>query len=125
MIGRLTKDPEMRYTTTNNIPVASFGLAVNRPMKKEEEQKADFFNVTVWNKTAEFVSKYFVKGQQIGLTGKIQNKSYETKEGQKVNTFEIIADSVYFADSKKTNNEQTNNEITANTYPDDDDGLPF
>ena len=71
-MGRLTRDPEVRYTQTNNTRVASFSLAVNRRFTRQgEERQADFFNVVAWNKTGEFCSKYFKKGQQVGVIGRL------------------------------------------------------
>lgn len=102
LLGRLTKDPEIRYTQTNNTMVASFSLAVNRRFTKQgEERQADFINIVAWGKTAEFVSKYFKKGQQVGVIGRIQTRNYEDEKGQKHYITEVIAEETYFADSKK------------------------
>ena len=84
LMGRLTRDPETRYTQGNNTAVCSFSLAVNRRFKQEGQPDADFINVTAWAKTAEFVSKYFTKGQQIGVIGRIQTRNYDDKDGKKV-----------------------------------------
>jgi single-strand DNA-binding protein len=99
MMGRLTKDPEMRVTNSGK-NVASFTLAVNRRFAKEEP-KADFFNVTAWNKTAEFVGKYFTKGQQVLVSGRLENRSWEDNAGVKRYATDVIAEEVEFADSKK------------------------
>lgn len=102
LIGRLTKEPEIRYTQSNNTMVASFNLAVNRRFTKEnEERQADFINVVAWSKTAEFVSKYFKKGQQVGIVGRIQTRNWDDEQGKKHYITEIVAEEVYFADSKK------------------------
>ena len=101
LLGRLTKNPEVRYTQTTNTLVASFTLAVNRRFAKEGEQQADFINVVSWNKTAEFVSKYFKKGQQVAIVGRIQTRNYDDNNGVKHYVTEVIAEEVYFADSKK------------------------
>lgn len=102
LIGRLTKDPEIRYTQTNNTMVANFSLAVNRRFVKEnEERQVDFINIVAWSKTAEFINKYFKKGQQIGIVGRIQTRNWEDEQGQKHYATEVIAEEVYFADSKK------------------------
>ena len=106
LLGRLTRDPEVRYTQTSNIMVANFSLAVNRPVK--EEKKADFINIVSWGKIAEFVNKYFKKGQQIVVEGRIQTRNYENSEGKKIYVTEVIAERVYFADSKKDNTEFEN-----------------
>ena len=128
LMGRLTKDPEVRYTQTNNTLVASFTLAVNRRFAKEgEERQADFINIVAWAKTGEFCSKYFTKGQQVGIIGRIQTRSWDDDEGNKRYATEVIAEEAYFADSKKdgSNNTQTSTseenpyEITS------DDDLPF
>lgn len=124
-MGRLTKDPDIRYTQTNNIMVASFSLAVNKRFAKEGEQQADFINIVAWSKTAEFVSKYFRKGQQVAVIGRIQTRNYEDDKGTKHYITEVIAEEVYFADSKKegtTEITQTQNEFAPIQ---DDDILPF
>ena len=80
LMGRLTRDPEVRYTQTNNTVVASFSLAVNRRFAKQgEERQADFINIVAWSKLGEFCSKYFKKGQQVGIIGRIQEHGMMTK----------------------------------------------
>jgi single-strand DNA-binding protein len=102
LIGRLTKDPEVRYTQTNNTLVASFNIAVNRRFAKEtDEVKADFIPIIAWAKTGEFCSKYFKKGQQVGIIGRIQTRNWDDEQGTKHYATEVIAEEVYFADSKK------------------------
>lgn len=102
LIGRLTKDPEVRYTQTNNTLVANFTLAVNRRFAKEtDEIKADFIPIIAWSKTGEFCSKYFKKGQQVGIVGRIQTRNWDDEQGVKHYATEVIAEEVYFADSKK------------------------
>ena len=129
LIGRLAKDVEVRYTQSTNIMVAQFSLAVNRRFVKQgEERQADFINIVAWSKTAEFCSKYFKKGQQIGLVGRIQTRSYEDNNGQKRYVTEVVAEEVYFAgDNKTQNNSVQQNEVYedpfANNVPQDD--LPF
>lgn len=106
LIGRLTKDPEVRYTQTNNTLVASFNIAVNRRFVRDgEERQADFIPIVAWSKTGEFVSKYFQKGQQVGIIGRIQTRTYDDDNGQRHYITEVIAEEVYFADSKKNNSE--------------------
>lgn len=106
LLGRLTKDPEIRYTQTNNTAVASFSLAVNRRFGKEgEERQADFINIVSWGKTAQFCEKYFKKGMQIALVGRIQTRTYDDTEGKKHYVTEVVAEEVYFADSKKESQE--------------------
>ncbi len=125
-MGRLTKDPDIRYTQTNNIMVASFSLAVNRRFAKEgEERQADFINIVAWNKTAEFVSKYFKKGQQVAVVGRIQTRNYEDDKGTKHYITEVIAEEVYFADSKKEGTTETTQNQNELAPIQDDDTLPF
>jgi single-strand DNA-binding protein len=102
--GRLTTDPELK-TTPSGIPVVSFTVAVNRRFgsKAGEESTADFFNVTAWRQTAEFVSKYFSKGRMAVVSGRLQIRNWTDKDGNKRRTAEVIADNVYFADSKNSN----------------------
>lgn len=123
LMGRLTKDPEVRYTQTNNTQVTSFTLAVNRRFKKEGQPDADFINIVAWSKTAEFCSKYFKKGQQVGVIGRIQTRNWEDDQGQKHYVTEVVAEEAYFADSKKENSNETSQEEFAPIQ--DDDELPF
>ncbi|MEG2174058.1 MAG: single-stranded DNA-binding protein [Oscillospiraceae bacterium] len=99
LIGRLVADPEMR-TTPQGINVATFRLAVDRPFSKGSEKKADFINITCWRERAEFVCKYFAKGRAIGVDGSIQTREYNDKDGNKRYAFEIVADRVFFVESK-------------------------
>lgn len=133
LLGRLTKDVETRYTQTNNSLVATFTLAVNRRFAKEgEERQTDFINIVAWGKTGEFSSKYFKKGLQVAVVGRLQNRSYEDNNGQKKYVTEVIAEEVYFAES---NNRQTadvsilNSPVNTQTEDDgtfsSDDELPF
>lgn len=102
LMGRLTKDPEVRYTHTSNTMVVNFTIAVNRRFVKEgEERQADFIPIIAWNKLAEFCSKYFVKGQQVGIIGRIQTRNWEDEQGQKHYTTEVVAEEAYFAESKR------------------------
>lgn len=100
-LGRLTKEPEVRYTSATNTQVTIFTLAVNRKYKQEGQPEADFFNLTAFGKTAEFISKYFTKGQQVLVTGRIQNRTWEDDKGQKRYATDFIVEEKYFADSKK------------------------
>ena len=102
LMGRLTRDPEVRYTQANNTLVASFTLAVNRRFARQgEERQADFINIVAWGKTGEFCSKYFRKGQQVGIIGRIQTRNWDDDQGQKHYATEVIAEETYFADSKR------------------------
>ena len=102
LMGRLTRDPEVRYTQTSNTLVASFSLAVNRRFTREgDAQTADFINIVAWGKTGEFCSKYFKKGQQVAVVGRIQTRTWEDQQGQKRYVTEVIAEETYFADSRR------------------------
>ena len=97
--GRLTSEPELK-TTQSGLSVVSFSVAVNRKTKQGEEQKADFFNVTAWRQTAEFVARYFKKGSSICIVGSLQTSSWTNQKGEKQYRTDIVADEVMFVDSK-------------------------
>ena len=99
LIGRLTRDPEIRYTD-GGASIARFGLAVERRFKQENGADADFINIVSFGKTAEFIEKYFHKGMKIALNGRIQTGSYTDKDGKKVYTTDIVAENVEFCESK-------------------------
>ncbi len=103
LTGRLTADPELKYTQ-NNVPVCSFSIAVDRRYKQGEERQADFINITAWRSTAEFVSKHFSKGSMIGIEGSIQTRRYQDSEGKNRTAFEVIANNVQFVEYKKAEN---------------------
>ena len=106
LMGRLTKDPEVRYTQNTNTLVANFNLAVNRRFVKEgEERQADFITIIAFTKLGEFCSKYFKKGQQVAVVGRLQTRNWEDEQGQKHYATEVIAEEAYFADSKKESND--------------------
>ena len=109
LIGRLTRDPEIRYTD-GGASIARFGLAVDRRFKQENGADADFINIVSFGKTAEFIEKYFHKGMKIALNGRIQTGSYTDKDGKKVYTTDIVAETVEFCESKGTS---SNNDATA------------
>ncbi len=144
LMGRLTADPELRHTP-NDIPVTSFTLAVNRSyVKSGSERQTDFIDVVAWRSTAEFVSRYFSKGQLVAVEGSIQTRTYQDKDGNNRKAVEVVANNVHFAEPKRDNsnnniqnenNYSQNNEQTSNSYsngdsddfkevPTDDD-LPF
>jgi single-strand DNA-binding protein len=102
LTGRLTKDPELRYTqSAEPQAVAKFSLAVERNYTKPDGlREVDFFDVIAWRKTAEFISKYFIKGMRVALTGRLQQRRYE-HEGKNRSAVEVVAENVYFADGKK------------------------
>ena len=100
LMGRLTRDPELRRTP-GGTPVTSFSLAVDRDFKDQNgEKETDFIDVVAWRNTAEFVSKYFTKGRMAVVDGRLQVRDYTDREGNKRRTAEVVADSVYFGDSK-------------------------
>ncbi len=120
LIGRLTKDPDLK-TTQSGLSVCRFTVAVDRPYSKEKQ--TDFINCLAWRQTADFICKYFAKGQRIALIGSIQTGSYE-KDGSKVYTTEVNVSSVEFCESKKQNETAQTNEATEE-IPLVDDDLPF
>lgn len=100
LIGRLTKDPELRYTPANAVAVTKFTLAVNRRFSNEQ-QKADFVPIVVWRAQAENCAKYLGKGSLVAVEGRLQIRPYEDREGQRRTATEVVADSVQFLDSKE------------------------
>lgn len=142
LVGRLTKDPEFR-TTPSGVDVATFTLAVNRNFKsKNGEQQADFINCVVFRKQAENVNNYLNKGSLAGIDGRLQSRSYENAEGQRVFVTEVVCDSVQFLEPKNaqaSNNNQSNNQVqqrekalqsdnpfnNSNNFDMDDSSLPF
>ena len=102
LMGRLTRDPELRYTGSN-VPVASFSIAVDRDFGRGEngEKQTDFINVSAWRQTGEFVSKYFTKGSMIVVSGRLQIRDYTDRDGNRRTAAEVVADNVYFGDSKR------------------------
>ena len=104
LIGRLVRDPDVRYTQGNNsMAVAKFTLAVDRKIKRDNEQNADFINCVAFGKAGEFVEKYFHKGMKVAVSGRIQTGSYTNKEGQKVYTTDIVVEEQEFCESKNNN----------------------
>lgn len=101
LMGRLTADPELRYTGSN-IPVTSFTLAVERDFKSGDgEKQTDFINIVAWRNTAEFVSKWFRKGQLMAITGAIQTRKYQDRDGNNRTAVEVVAEHAYFAEGRK------------------------
>lgn len=134
LIGRLVRDPDLRYTQSGTA-VVRFTLAVDRKLSKEKkaqaEQTADFISMTAWGKTAELISNYFSKGSQVGIEGRIQTGSYE-KEGRTIYTTDVVVNSVTFVGSKNNNsgggNQATSYQEQAEAngfYPVDNDDIPF
>lgn len=119
LVGRLTADPELKQTPSGT-SVCSFTLAVGRKFQKNGEREADFLDIVAWRGTAEFVCKHFRKGQKIGVEGSIQARSYTDREGTKRRAWEVVADGVFFVESKRTG--QGDADFTPIEAPDD---LPF
>ncbi len=124
LMGRLTRDPELRQTQ-NGVSVTTFTLAVDRNYQADKSNRqADFINIVAWRHTAEFAEKYFTKGQLVAVEGSIQTRSYQDKDGNSRTAFEVVADQVYFAEKKNTNAAQP--DISEFEEFDDADGdLPF
>lgn len=108
LVGRFTRDPEVRYTD-GGTSIARFTIAVDRRFKKEGEQQADFIGCIAFGKTAEFIEKYFHQGMKIGLEGRIQTGSYTNKDGVKVYTTDVVAENVEFVESKSSSGGQGSN----------------
>ena len=100
LVGRLTRDPELR-TTANGVSVCSFTVAVNRRFRNPQgEYEADFINCVAWRQSAELLAKYFTKGRMVGLVGSIQTRNYDNKDGQKVYVTEVSVEEVHFVESR-------------------------
>ena len=130
VMGRMTRDPELRRTNSGTA-VASFSLAVDRDFKSQSgEKETDFIGVVVWRNTAEFVSKYFSKGRMAVVEGRLQLRDWTDKDGNKRRTAEIVADSVYFGDSKRDGGDAAQSEPQVGpqggfSEVEDDGDLPF
>ena len=128
LMGRLTRDPELRKTG-NGTAVTSFTLAVDRDYKPQDgERETDFIDIVAWRGTGEFVSKYFTKGRMAVVEGRLQVRDWKDKDGAKRRSTEVIADSVYFGDSKKVSESDTTAEPSGEIreLPDEEKGeLPF
>lgn len=129
LIGRTTKDPDIRYTQSEQpMTIARFNLAVDRRFKKEGEQSADFISCVAFGKTAEFIEKYVFKGTKIAVEGRIQTGSYTNNDGNKVYTTDVVVEQVEFAGSKtdsKSAAKESNDDFMNVADELDDEGLPF
>jgi single-strand DNA-binding protein len=115
LVGRLTKDPELKYTP-NGVAVCSFTLAVNRPFQNAQgDREADFINCVVWRKPAENVANYLKKGSLAGVDGRLQTRSYENNQGQRVYVTEVMAESVQFLEPKQQGSGQSANHNQQNS----------
>ena len=134
LMGRITKDIELRYTQSSN-PVASFSIACERDLKDSVGKRpTDFFSIVAWNSTAEFVERYFSKGDSIIVKGRLQNRDWTDRDGNRRTTTELIADAVYFGQSKKSDDAAPTRAPSRESFAaarqefvemDDDGGLPF
>lgn len=123
LMGRICKELELRYVTTNNTPVCTFTLAVDKKFQKQgEERQADFIPIVTWRNQAEFCSKYFVKGMRVAVVGSLQTRSYDDNEGVKRYITEVVADEAHFADGKKG---QAQEQPETWTPSEDESGLPW
>lgn len=119
LIGRLTKDPELRYTT-NNLPVATFSIAVNRNFANQSgEREADFINIVVWRKQAENVKNYIGQGSQVAIDGRIQTRTYDGEDGKKRYITEVVADNVQFLDTKASRENSNSSTVTPASFTSD------
>ena len=125
--GRLTADAELK-STTQGVSVTNFTIAVQRPKRKDEEEKTDFIRIVVWGKQAEFVTKYFRKGNMIGIQGTLQVRQYEDKDGIKRSMYEVVANNVQFVESKREENPEETQPNTSEpevSFDVSDEDLPF
>ena len=131
LIGRLTRDPELKFAQGTGTAVCTFTIAVNRRFKKEGQPEADFIPVVVFGKTAEATANYMRKGSQLSVSGSIQTRTYEAKDGTKRYVTEVVADEVDFLDSKgkgqtsEQSNSKPNDEYGGDITPIDDGDIPF
>lgn len=117
IVGRLTRDPDLRYTP-NGLPVANFTVAANRPYKNQQgEQEADFINCVIWRKPAESLATYMKKGSLVGVEGRIQTRSYENQEGKMVYVTEVLAETVQFLESRGSSAGQRGDSSYASNQP--------
>jgi len=125
IMGRLTDNPELRKTP-NDVSVVSFTLAVERAYRSGADRVTDFLDVVAWRTTAEFVSKYFAKGQLVAVEGPIQVRDYKDKDGNKRRAWEIVADQVHFAEGKQEQSPDISKESGSDEFSEiGDDDLPF
>lgn len=133
LMGRLTRDPEIRYGGANNTAIARYSLAVDRRFKQDGQPEADFFNIVSFGKAGEFVEKYLHKGTKIVIEGELHNNNYENKDGQMVYGMNIVTRNIEFAESKSSQGTQDNPQPMPNNAGDGfmnipdgiDEELPF
>lgn len=129
LVGRLTREPETRYSqSATPTAVTRIGIAVNRPYAKEGEQKADFFNGVSFGKRAEFIEKYGKKGRLVALVGRLQQNAWESPDGIKHSTIEVVIEEINFLDKQEAAAGEAGSESATPSTPnfaDEDDDLPF
>jgi single-strand DNA-binding protein len=131
LIGRLTRDPEMRFTPANGVPVTTFTLAVDRPfLNQKGEREADFIRIVTWRKLAETCGNYLKKGMLTAISGRLQIRSYEGQDGQRRYITEVVADEMQFLEKKQTGQGMADYDSIDEDFGPDDfgpqgDGVPF
>ena len=130
IIGRLTKDPELKYTPGAGTAVTTVTLAVERRYKKDGQQEADFIPIVIWGKSAESIAQYMSKGKLMGVSGRIQTRNYDHKDGYKVYVTEVVAEEIKFVEwGNKTEGSSTSSGTDYDGFEDmtpiDDDQIPF
>lgn len=124
LTGRVVRDPELK-TTTSGVPVCSFCVAVDRPRRAGEENEADFFDCVAWRGAAEFITKYFVKGDPIGIDGRLQTRSWVSKDGTNRRTVEVLVKETHFLGGKRNADQKQQTAPAAIDYDEVDESLPF
>jgi len=125
VIGRWVKDLELKFTLGNGTAVATSTIAIDRRFKKEGQQEADFVPVVIWGKQAESTAKYTKKGSLVGISGRVQTRNYENKQGNKVYITEIVAEEVQFLESKKKEENVPNGSSNNYSESKDSSDIPF
>lgn len=124
LMGRLTRDPELRHTQSD-VPVASFTIACDRGFARRDDnqQNVDFINIVAWRNTAEFVSKWFTKGQLVAVSGRLQVRNYKDRDGNNRTATEVVADECFFADSKRDSSPAPSFNTASDNAPSASSGL--
>lgn len=125
LVGRLTKDPELKFTPGNGTAVCTFTLAVNRRFKRENQPSADFLPIVVWGKQAESTANYMKKGSQISVAGRIETRNYEANDGTKRYVTEITAEEITFLDSKNKDIGNNNSNLGQDMNQEENEDMPF
>lgn len=127
ILGRLTREPELK-TVNDNTKIMNFTVAVNRVNKNSDHPETDFIRCVAWNRTAELIDNYFSKGDRIGVSGRIQVRSYEDKDGNKREAVEVIAEEIGFIEKRKDNNQESSGSYSQpekDDFDDDEEDLPL